>query len=271
MKKVIYTCLTGGYDKLQQPLVVDPSFDYICFTERDGKDGVWNLRKIPVISSAAPSVISSAVERSPRSEATTKITLARYPKLQPHEVLAEYDWSVYMDANLQIAGEEFYRIVDDAIAKATPLAMLPHPSRDSVWEELRYCYLKDKLSTGAALRHHRYLKSMGMPRHWGLWENNVILRSHNSSEIIALDNLWWQNYNVCCTRDQLTFAPSLYRCGITPALLFGEGRCARNVEFVNYINHPATGNENTPGKLTWGNIRYRLRLWWRQLVLLILR
>lgn len=251
MKKVIYTCLTGGYDRLRQPAVTDPSFDYICFTEHDGQEGVWQLRHIPF-------------------DSPSPVTRSRYPKLQPHELLKDYDWSVFMDANLQIVDEGFYTLVNDAIDKGTELAMLPHPSRDCVWDELRYCYLKDKLSTREAINHHRHLKQTGMPRHWGLWENNVILRAHNSPEIVALDNLWWRNYNACCTRDQLSFAPSLYESGIQkPALLFGEGLCTRNVPFIRYENHPATGKENTPGRVTWGNIRYRLRLLWRRLVLLL--
>lgn len=32
MKIAIYTVLTGGYDKLQQPKVIDSDFDYICFS-----------------------------------------------------------------------------------------------------------------------------------------------------------------------------------------------------------------------------------------------
>lgn len=252
MKKVIYTCLTGGYDRLLQPLAVDPSFDYVCFTETDGQDGVWQLRKLP------------------EGVGEDNLTRSRHPKLQPHEFLPEYGTSVYMDANLQIVDDEFYRMVDSAIDKGNALAMLPHPWRDCVWEELRYCYLKDKLSTREAVRHHRHLKETLMPRHWGLWENNVILRAHNEPEIVALDNLWWRSFNACRTRDQLTFAPSLYRLGTArPVLLFGEGLCARNVPFINYSNHPATGKENTPGRLTRGNIRYRLRLCRRKLVLLL--
>ena len=92
-RKVIYTVLTGGSDRLEQPAVVDPSYDYICFTEKDGKDGVWQLRKIPF-------------------ETPDNITRARYSKLQPHVVLPEYEYSVFMDANLCIIGPEFYEKVE---------------------------------------------------------------------------------------------------------------------------------------------------------------
>ena len=30
-RKVIFTCLTGGYDRLEQPVAVAPDWDYVCF------------------------------------------------------------------------------------------------------------------------------------------------------------------------------------------------------------------------------------------------
>ena len=49
MKIVLYTALTGAYDCLNQPKVIDPDFRYICFT--DGLtityNGIWEMRRIP--------------------------------------------------------------------------------------------------------------------------------------------------------------------------------------------------------------------------------
>lgn len=250
---VIYTVLTGGYDRLAQPEIIRPGYDYICFTDAgEGRDGAWELRPIPF-------------------ETPDPITRARYPKLQPHVVLPGYDYSVFMDANLCISGEDFYEAVEKAMAEKVLYASLPHPERDCVYDELRYCYLKDKLSTCAAFRHHRRLKASGMPRHFGLFESNIILRAHNTPAVIALDDAWWADYQRCCTRDQLTLTPVLYRLGLPTSLLFGPGRCARNVPFVRYTLHPPSGKENTPGRLTWGNVRYRLRLAWRRCCLLFLK
>ena len=90
-KKVIYTALTGNYDVLKQPVVIRDDWDYICFTDREGQDGVWQLRRI--------SFKGTDVER------------VRQVKLQPHEVLPEYQISVWMDANIRIGGNVFYEYV----------------------------------------------------------------------------------------------------------------------------------------------------------------
>ena len=250
-EKVIYTVLTGGYDRLEQPAAVSPDWDYVCFTEHAGRDGVWELREIPFRS-------DSPVMR------------ARWAKMHPHLLLPEYDFSVFMDANLRIAEPRCYEAFMSA--RNLPLSVLEHPERDCVWEELRYCYLKDRVTTRTAVRWHAFLRKTGMPRHAGLAETNVLAREHNSPEIVALDSLWWQLLvQSGGSRDQLAFTPALHETGIVPGLVLGPGLNARNVPYIRYVNHPQTAEANTPGKLNWDNVKYNLRLLWRKTVLLCLR
>lgn len=268
--KVIYTVLTGGYDRLEQPLFTDPAYDYVCFTDRAGQDGVWQLREIPF-------------EGSP-------VMRARWAKMHPHILLPEYSFSIFMDANLCIAGPQLYSVTEKphfgpflhvfTSGKDSNLSfsaiferfqLLEHPERDCVWEELKYCYLKDKVSTRTAIEWYRFLKAMGMPRHTGLAETNVLAREHNVPEVIALDNLWWE-FLMCSggSRDQLCLTPALYKLGLQPSLLLGPGLNARNVPFIKYVNHPVAPG-NVPGKLNWANLKYNLRLMWRKAVLLCLK
>jgi hypothetical protein len=251
-RKVIFTCLTGGYDRLEQPVAVAPDWDYICFTDTDGQDGVWQLRKIPF-------------------DSPDPVVRSRFPKILPDRVLPEYDYSVYMDANLRITGEEFYGFADKCIATGISFAQVQHPDRDCVYEELRYCYLKDKIDTKTAFRLYRKWKDEGLPRHAGLYENNLIFRRHKITEARALDEAWWHAFSAGVPRDQLCLQPIFLRHGIHPNLLLGEGLNARNVPYLKYTLHPPTGKENTPGRLTWGNVVYRLRLSWRKLMLNFLR
>ena len=241
MEKVIYTVLTGGYDRLEQPLVTDPSYHYICFGDTAGTSVVWELREIPFEG--------------------TPVMRARWAKMHPHLLLPEYDYSVFMDANLCISGAEFYGFIGQ-----DSVAVLQHPERDCVWDELRYCYLKDKISTSSAFKVRGLLRDM--PRHWGLVETNILARRHNDPAVIALDDLWWKLLvESGGSRDQLVFTPALHKLGMEPSLLFGPGLNARNVPFVKYTLHPLTGRENVPGKLNWANLKYNLRLLWRKAVL----
>lgn len=252
MKKVIYTALTGNYDRLVQPEVTDPSYDYICFTERDGQDGIWQLRRIAI-------------------DSPDPVTRARFTKLQPHTALPDYDFSVFMDANLCITGRGFYDKVEAAIEAGASFAGLEHPQRDCVYDELRYCFLKEKIGTRAAFRHLRYLKSIGQPKHAGLMENNILLRAHNDPVVVDLDNAWWDLFLHCCTRDQLSLPPALFLQGVVPSLLLGEGLNARNVPYIRYSMHPRSRRENIPGRINAANLIYNLRLAWRKFLLLWMR
>ena len=73
-KIAIYTVLTGNYDELRQPEVIDETFDYICFSNdiRESQIGIWQVR--------------------PFDNRNTNATReSRYPKLNPHAVLPEYE------------------------------------------------------------------------------------------------------------------------------------------------------------------------------------
>lgn len=249
---MIYTVITGNYDCLEQPEVLDSSYDYVCFTDRDGREGVWQLKKIPF-------------------DSPDPVIRSRYPKLQPHAVLPEYEYSVYMDANLCITGQEFYQKAEAAFREGALFAGVEHPQRDCVYEELRQCYLKGKVGTGAAWKHLKYLKSQEMPHHAGLLENNILLRAHNRTLVTALDNAWWQLFQACCTRDQLSLAPIFFSRHFSPSLLLGPGLNARNVGYIRYSQHPRSGKENIPGRLNWTNFKYNVCLLWRKMVLLCLK
>lgn len=48
-RKCVYTAIVGSYDDLHQPTVIDPAWDYICFTDSypPGNLGVWQVRPLP--------------------------------------------------------------------------------------------------------------------------------------------------------------------------------------------------------------------------------
>ncbi len=221
MKKVVYTCITGAYDILRQPLATRPDWDYICFTDKPEakSDGVWQLRPVPTVESS-PKVRSA------------------YVKLLPHKVLPEYDLSLFMDANLQIASDVFYEKVEEKLSsERTKVGMVPHSTRDCIYDEAAACFDSSLSGFCDILRLRRHLRRDRIPRHIGLYETNIVLRKHTDPEVIAVDEAWWKAFSEGIPRDQLSATAVLYKAGISPDLLFGPGLNARNVEFVNYYPH----------------------------------
>lgn len=45
---VVYTCITGDYDRLNDPVVVGNGIDYVCFTDsKNVNSKIWKTRPIP--------------------------------------------------------------------------------------------------------------------------------------------------------------------------------------------------------------------------------
>ena len=241
MRKVIYTSIVGNYDSLPQPLVVDESFEYVCFSNdiKEERVGVWQVRPIPYSNS-------------------DRTRLSRFVKLQPHLVLGDYDVSVWMDANIRITGDEFYRLVNERIEEGSLVAQVPHPLRDCVYEEITECYKDVRIGLCDALRQKRHLREAGFPRHFGMMENNLILRRHNDPLVRRISDEWWKEYLNYSIRDQLSLMPVCWKLGFRPDLLLGEGNNARNVPYLEIVRHPGRssvtdlkGLRRLPKKIQW--------------------
>lgn len=84
-KKCVYTAVTGGYDKLMQPKVIDKTYDFICFSNdiHESTVGVWQIKPIPFYHKDNKRV-------------------AMFAKFHPHTLLLDYDYAIWIDANNRI-------------------------------------------------------------------------------------------------------------------------------------------------------------------------
>ena len=92
-KIIIYTTITGNYDSIKQPLVVEEGVEYVLFTNnREIKDaGVWKVVQI------------SSEQWQGMTERENNILLSRKVKMLPHVYLpVDAEWSIYIDADMLI-------------------------------------------------------------------------------------------------------------------------------------------------------------------------
>ena len=197
---VIYTVQTGGYDTIQQPLVVDERFDYILFTDeiKSPHIGIWQVHAIPYVNE-------------------DKTRLSRYPKMHPNKLFPEYKASLYIDANIQITGSRIYDRVVECYEQGVDWAGIKHPYRDCIYDEAYVVYGLD--TERNIFRWCHRLRQENYPRHRGMFENNVIFRIHNE-KTKRVNAMWWNLYEEYTRRDQLTLMYVLWkRPDITTDLL----------------------------------------------------
>lgn len=208
-KSCIYTAITNNYDDLEQIRTyfhVNPEWDYICYTDNEEyikrkTIGIWEIR--PLAFSSLDGTRNN-----------------RWHKLHPHLLFPEYEESIYIDSNINILSGKIFSIVDGT----TKTLMLPKHWRDTcVYKEydvVRGTNLDFPQIIDSELR---LIEDAGMPKNYGLTENNVMYRRHNNPQIIKIMEEWWEMISTYSKRDQLSL----------PFILWKNHILIENVVFSN--------------------------------------
>ena len=189
-KGVVYTCVTGGYDDLHEIAVpghVADDWDYVCFTDdaglvAEGRVGVWEVRPL-AFSELDPT----------RNN--------RWHKTHPHVLFPDCAESLYVDANVNVLSP---MVFDLAARRNLPFLLPRHFSGQCVWGEYRNVLARGIDDPARVTAELRLLEASGMPRNFGLGENNVLYRRAHEPEIVALDEEWWSLIRDYSKRDQLS-------------------------------------------------------------------
>lgn len=219
MKKlVVYSCLTRGYDLPADPSAVSPDVDYVLFTDAAIDSKVWQLRPFDKATGGFSSSLT-----------------ARWHKLNPETLFPDYEYCLWVDANVLIASDTFYERLRELCDNQVLWAGIAHPDRDDTIDEGEAVLHFGRESLLPLIRMVRIVKRAGLPRHSGLMETNVVLRKHSDPAVSAFDALWWRMVSSVTYRDQMSVMYALRECGITPELMIPKGSSTRNHEFFRYI------------------------------------
>ncbi len=245
--KVIYTSLTGGYDVLKQPDSIRTDYDYICFSNDLGEAdiGVWKIRAIPFVHDS-------------------KTRLTRFPKLNPHVVLPEYEASVWVDGNIVI-DEELFTRAEELLEAGATCAMCPHPDRSSVYEEARILI---RLMIGEPLLVYRqaaFMLSESFREPGPLCVCSVIFRRHHVPRIVAFSKCWWEQYQRFSCRDQMSVNYAMKQAGVVPELFRDSDFIARHTRNFKRPEIHNFGRVQEPWPILLP--RKTIRFFWRHFLL----
>ena len=196
-RRVVYTCITKGYENIVNPSFVLSGWDYICFTDKeDVKDSIWQIRPIPEELKNL-----SAVKQQ------------RMIKILPHKYLPEYDESLYVDGAIDIVGniEEF---INNFCSKENKSVFIrKHPGRNCIYDEAQACKtLKKDTIENIDNQIDRYIREK-YPSHNGLVESGIIFRKHKEDYCMRLMDMWSDEVLKGSHRDQLSFNYCLWKIG----------------------------------------------------------
>ena len=197
VKKVVYTCITNGYDDLAEIRALrftDPAWDYVCFTDDSALAnqktfGIWELRPL-------------------RFTNLDVIRNARRHKILPHLLFPEYDESLYLDANVDVRTPFLFR---EIARRDTDLLLPIHFSRKCLYEEYASVSEIQIIDRELGQKQIAAYREAGFPERYGLHETNLIYRRHHSPAIRTLMeewSFWVENYT---QRDQLSLSFALWK------------------------------------------------------------
>lgn len=193
---VVYSCITGGYDKIQESIYHCPSIDYVLFTDNPNiSSKCWQIRPIPKHISDMNNILVN-----------------RYIKFHPAELFPEYDYSVYIDGNIVVISD--VRNMINRLNDSTGLAFHHHDSRICIYKEVKVCKIAkrgDPQKMDAQMKKYR---EEGMPEDFGMYEANIILSDLKNSESKKILSAWWDEFRSSeSMRDQIALPYIIWKSG----------------------------------------------------------
>lgn len=198
MKIAIYTCVVGGYDKIREPLIIEPNCDYYMIS--DDSSLVGTSYKWIDVDCVVPDVAMSSKDKN------------RYCKMHPHEIFKEYDYSIYLDGSIQIVKPISHNI--DTIG-TVGLAIHKHRERDCIYSEGIFLYWLGVVDKNTLLLDMERYMDAGIPKHFGMFECGMIVTDLHNSISQKLYKLWYEEYFKGMKRDQQALIYVLWNMGFT--------------------------------------------------------
>ena len=225
MSTAIFTVITGNYDTIKQPLVLEEGVEYYLFTNNPKiiDAGVWKVVQI------------TFEDWQGRTERENNILLSRKVKMLPHKYLSNgAEWSIYIDADMLIK-EPLMELLKD-LHDDTLFAACRHSYCGSVREEIEDLVAKGMVDVTQVENQWQCYVEWGFEDDLGISENGLLFRRHNNARVAQLMELWWEEYQNGCLRDQVSLMPCMFRTDFMPYFQFIE-MDIRNNDFVEVMKH----------------------------------
>ena len=201
---VVYSALFGNYDEMfVPPPELAQGCDFVMFSDQPNIPPPW--RRGPIAYAGLSNTLRS-----------------RFCKLLPHRLLPQYEWSLYLDANVDLLVNPI-EFLERYCSLGPDFFVFRHPKRVSIVEELAAC-IEGRKGNGERMTRQvaQYLNG-GFRHAFPVTENNVLLRRHNDPDLADLSEAWWEEVRAKSGRDQLSLPYVVEKMNYRGIALFDDG------------------------------------------------
>lgn len=218
-KIAIYTCITNGYESINEPIFVNDNVDYYIFSDKEVECEVWKYKRIP----------EKLKDLSPADK-------NRYIKMHPQEFFGGYDYAIYVDGSIKIISD--LAGIINLLNTNIGLAFHSHVERDCIYKEAEICKLFKKGNYRAIENTVSSYKTKLFPAEYGMLECGIIAISLNNNLAKKILEQWWEEYtSSMCGRDQIILPYVLWKNGIMPVEINTLGKNLYKNSKILYIPH----------------------------------
>lgn len=201
MKKnqiAIYTCVTNGYDEVEEPNDVIPNADYFYISDRElDRPSIFSYVNI---NDVLPTNITEETRKN------------RYCKINAHKLFPQYRYSIYYDGSFKLKQNIAEYI--SQIPKAGVIPACRAPWKSPYIEAMRRC-VTQRDSKEIILGQVEQYWLEGMPDDIGVYYCGILIREHNSPICKKIMEEWWNEIMKHSKRDQISFPYVLWKNGFT--------------------------------------------------------
>ncbi|MBB95037.1 MAG: hypothetical protein CML68_10590 [Rhodobacteraceae bacterium] len=216
-KVAVYTAISGGYDRLNEPLGPVGDAEFFVFTDGKVPEGsLWQRRDLEYVD-ADP------------------VRSARFVKTHPHLYFADYDFAIWVDANLALRSDP--RDLLPAPEDKAPVYTWHHPLRDCIYDEGRICIELNKDDEGTIKSVLSRLEREGFPRNAGMMETSVFVSRMADPKTAEFHARWWTRIEQGSRRDQLALPPVLREMGLDIGHIAHKRICMRSDPRIGFNSH----------------------------------
>lgn len=182
---VIYTCMFGE-TVVRQPEEISMQVDYICFTDKEEKwgekNGVWQYRRMEKIEKI------EGLEED--KEEIKQMFLESKCKIMAHELLKEYDYSIWVDPDVVIVGDilRFCKVYGGGKS----FLSFPSAKEDCIYENMSVTQMGTNDLNIKVRKMMLFYRKKGYPEHYGSIDGRVMVRNHKDPKLCRIMAEWWE-------------------------------------------------------------------------------
>jgi hypothetical protein len=202
-KVLVYSCVTGNYDNLEAGLlasdpIAEDSVQYVLYTDRLTSGSPPQSYRNP--AAQIDWELRPLLWQNPLCARRT----ARWHKVNSHLIPTDADYTVWLDGTQRIRSIALGDTLLKSLGTNCELASFQHPDRTCAYQEMHECIRLKKDNPTLMRRQLDQYRQAQFPAYRGLVETSCVVRKATAN-VIAFNQLWWQQIQEHSYRDQLSF------------------------------------------------------------------